>query len=102
MSKIAILGYAELENGRVSERTLGAIFFLVFWASKWYPRFLLKPAHVRARALQKRPKNARKGVVQEKVGAVLGYLELEDARVLGRSLGTIFRVISRGINWYLG
>ena len=101
LSKTAFLRYSELEDGRVSEGTLGTIFFVVFRCERWCLRFLLRPPHLRAQGTKKRPKNASKGVVQEKTSAVLRYLELEDAKVLVKTLGTIFLVVSRLEKWYL-
>ena len=100
MSKTAFLGYAELKNARVLLRTLGTIFFPVKRLEKWYLRFLLRPPHRRAQGTEKRPKNAGKGIVQEKTSAVLEYLELEDAGVLVVTLGTIFLVVKRRGRWW--
>ena len=59
---MAILGGRESEDGRVSEGPLGIIFFLVFWASKWCPGFLLTPPRFRSRDPQKPAKNFLWGI----------------------------------------
>jgi len=52
---MAILGYAELEDAGVLVKSLGTIFLVVFWASKWCLGDPLTPPHFRALTPKKSP-----------------------------------------------
>ena len=57
---------------------------------------MMSPPHLGERDPEKWPKNALKGIVQEKFSAILRVLVLSDAGVLSTVLCTIFRVAKRG------